>query len=175
MGTMLDEKKVAEKIAKDTIPDDDNVSVIKGMLTGANVVEQFHNETNGWMDIHDVRVYDENTIGIAADWKWTIERWVAEGMGEMLESNGWSEFAHLKADRRKEPNEAEFRFRKEYGSVSVFLNCYVEFTERAFDALDKGKEKVEYGNEEAANRIKRARERMSENSNLENVKDLGES
>lgn len=154
--------EVANRLARQTVPADNNDSVRNGLLKASNIVEQFVDDTNGWFRIHDVRVYSDNEIGIVADWKWTIERWVAAEMDDRLEADGWENFAHLKADRKKEPNEAEFRYMKFYGDTRVYLNSYVTFTKRAFEALEEGRDIVEYGDKEVSERVMKARERLAD-------------
>lgn len=170
---MVETDELANRLARQTMPADDNDGIMQGLLKASNVVEQFDDEFNNWFRIHDVRVYGENEIGIVADWKWTIERWVAAEMDDRLESNGWTHFAHLKADRDKEPNEAEFRYAKSYGGTKVFLNAYVTFTERAFKALENGEERVEYGNKEVSERVMKARERLADRNKKDELRRQG--
>lgn len=160
-----------EEIARDTVPTDKNDRVKLGLLKSVAVVDELDEELNGWLSFHDVRVYDDNIVGIVADWKWTIERWVSGDMDERMRSLGWTVFAHTLADRDKDDHEAEFRFVKQYGEVKVYLNVYVEFTRRVFEALSSGEDITPDEDDEGSATLEEVRDAIQKNRMKEELDD----
>ena len=131
--------ETANRIASQTVPGRSNTDIIEGLHDIPDVVDGFLEQTNGWFEILDVRVYRDDSIGIPCRYRWTIKRWAHNDMDQWLQDNGWELLPHLKADSKEHnENEMEARYRKEIKGYYVYANFFVEFTNDVFEALQEG-------------------------------------
>lgn len=128
----------ARDVERASIPGRDNQYSLSMLESARDVVEQFIEETNDWFEIEKVHVYPENKVGITAKFRWTIERFVSAEVEDVIMDAGYGVAPHLEANWRDvQPNEIEYRARKQEGGVRVFVNLLIEMTDRAFDSLDE--------------------------------------
>jgi len=149
----VDIKSVAEDITRGTLPGPDNEPVMDGIGTAVGLVPRVVEDLNNWFNIVDVRIYDENHIGLPMRYRWSVIRWAHNDMDSWLRGQGWSQFGHLNADTRtRDEHEMEARYRKNYGDVTVDANFLVYFPDKVFsemhetsrkDIVNAGKKKKE--------------------------------
>lgn len=134
----------AREVERASIPGEDNGYTLDMLEEARTIVEQFVEETNDWFEIEKVHIYPENKVGITAKFRWTIERFVAAEVEDVIMDAGYGIAPHLEANWRDvQPNEIEYRARKQERGIRVFVNLLIEMTDRAFDSLEK-QEEIEF-------------------------------
>jgi len=131
------EMEIADRVASVTIPGESNMAIFKGLQRAAEIAQLVEDDLNNWIDIIDARVYGENMMGIAAEYRWTIYRWGSNDMEGYMADNGWNADPHRLADSyKREEDQMEARYRKKFGDMWVYINILVLFPDRAFDELN---------------------------------------
>lgn len=131
----------AKEVEKASIPGEDNDYTLEMLERAQTITKNFIEDTNDWFEIEKVHVYPENKIGITAKFRWTIERFIAAEVEDVIMDAGYGVAPHLEADWRDvQENEIEYRARKQEGGTRVFLNLLIEMTDRAFEALNNQEE-----------------------------------
>lgn len=129
-----------ETVLTDSIPGNNNEVIFERLKQSAYVVDHVIEDMNNWVEVEKVHIYPENKVGMTVRFRWTIERFIATGMEDILEREGYGIAPHLEADwRGREESEIEYRVRKEIDGTKVFVNLLVEMTSRAFRALNTGR------------------------------------
>lgn len=130
----------AREVERMSMPGKDNLYTLSMLEIARDVVDEFIEETNDWFEIEKIHVYPENKVGITAKFRWTIERFIAAEVEDVIMGAGYGIAPHLEANWRDvQPNEIEYRARKQENGVRIFVNLLIEMTDRAFDALDEQK------------------------------------
>jgi len=128
-----------ETVLKDSVPGRGNQMIIERLNVSKEVVSTVVEDLNNWVQVEKVHVYPDNRVGVTARYRWTIERFIATDMENIIRSEGYGIAPHLEADwRGREESEIEYRVRKEIDGTRVFVNLLVEMTSRAFRALNTG-------------------------------------
>jgi hypothetical protein len=131
-------EELVGQVVRDTFPGPDNERIEDGMVNALGVFPVVVQDLNDWFYAVDLRVYDEDHIGIPMRYRWTIIRWAHNDMDHWLEKNGWTDAPHRNADSRTRRNdELEARYRKEYAGVQVDCNFLVHIPEVVFDKLNE--------------------------------------
>jgi len=137
-GESIEKLNRAMKVARDTVPGKSNSEIVSHLSGIDEITRSFVEELNNWIEIIDVRVYRDGSIGIPCRFRWTIKRWASVDMDRWLLDNGWELIHHRRADSYShEPNEMEARYAKEIEGATVYANIYVEFTEDVFRAMNE--------------------------------------
>ena len=134
----ISDQEVIDNIVRATVPGTENTGIFKGLEKAEAIARIVENDLNNWIDIIDFRVYGENLMSIACEYRWTIVRWAENDMDEWLQNNGWHLDAHRLADtHQRDENQMEARYKKEYEGTWVYVNILVDFPERVFDVINE--------------------------------------